>query len=128
MNKINLTSQRKAVLDVVRHSADHPTAADIMERLRQQGLHFAYGTVYNSLNYLTGAGLIRELKLGESASRYDARTDDHHHIVCRVCGRVDEVLTDLPDSWLEQVKQETGYRVEEAHVILEGVCLTCSKP
>ncbi|RIX51241.1 transcriptional repressor [Paenibacillus nanensis] len=125
MNKINLTIQRKAVLEVIQHAHDHPTAADVIERLRGNGFHFAYGTVYNSLRYLTDVGLIRELKLGEAVSRYDARTEDHQHIVCVKCGRVDEVMTDVPADWVEAVAKETNYRIEHAQVVLEGVCESC---
>ncbi|WP_419875675.1 Fur family transcriptional regulator [Candidatus Pristimantibacillus sp. PTI5] len=126
MNKINLTIQRKEILEVVQHAPDHPTAADVIERLRGKGFNFAYGTVYNSLRYLTDAGLIRELKLGEAVSRYDARTDEHQHIVCTVCGRVDEVLTELPNEWLQKVAAETKYRIEHAQVVIEGVCEECA--
>ncbi|MDQ8734152.1 transcriptional repressor [Paenibacillus sp. LHD-38] len=126
MNKINLTIQRKEILEVVQHAPDHPTAADVIDRLRGKGFNFAYGTVYNSLRYLTDAGLIRELKLGEAVSRYDARTDEHQHIVCTVCGRVDEVLTELPGEWLQKVAMETKYRIEHAQVVIEGVCEECA--
>lgn len=64
MKTLNLTTQRKAVYDVVRNANDHPTAAEVMNRLVEQGYNFAYGTVYNSLRYLTEKELIRELKLG----------------------------------------------------------------
>jgi Fur family peroxide stress response transcriptional regulator len=95
--------------------------------LRGKGFNFAYGTVYNSLRYLADAGLIRELKLGEAVSRYDARTEEHQHIVCTKCGKVDEVLTELPSSWADSVAKETNYVVGHAHVVLEGVCGTCAK-
>ncbi|WP_409343986.1 Fur family transcriptional regulator [Paenibacillus sp. MBLB4367] len=127
MNKINLTAQRKIIFDIIQNSHDHPTAAEVIERLRSGGQQISYGTVYNSLRYLTDAGLIRELKLGETASRYDARTDDHHHIVCRKCGRVDEVLTELPAEWIKKVEEETSYLIDHAHVVLEGVCAACRK-
>ncbi|WP_127531320.1 Fur family transcriptional regulator [Paenibacillus kobensis] len=126
MMKLNLTTQRKAVLEILQQAHDHPTAADVMDRLRAQGHLFAYGTVYNSLRYLTEAGLVKELKLGETASRYDARTEDHHHIVCVRCGRVDEVTMELPAEWLARAAQETHYQVHHASVVLEGVCEECS--
>ncbi|QAY67663.1 Fur family transcriptional regulator [Paenibacillus protaetiae] len=127
MSKLNLTVQRKAVLDVLMASEDHPTAADIIDRLRLQGQHFAYGTVYNSLRYLTEAGLIRELELGKAASRYDARMDEHQHIICTECGQVDEVLIDVPQQWMEAVGDQTRYHIHEAHVVLKGVCAACAK-
>ncbi|OMF37229.1 transcriptional repressor [Paenibacillus sp. FSL H8-0548] len=126
MNKINLTIQRKAIFEVVQDAHDHPTAADVIDRLKGKGHNFAYGTVYNSLRYLSDVGLIREMKLGEAVSRYDARTEEHQHIVCTVCGRVDEVLTELPNEWLQKVALETKYKIEHAQVVIEGVCETCA--
>ncbi|UNK18174.1 transcriptional repressor [Paenibacillus sp. N3/727] len=125
MKSLNLTTQRQAVYDVIKQSEDHPTAADIMNRLMEKGNNLAYGTVYNSLRYLTDKQLIRELKLGESASRYDARTDEHQHIMCEVCGKVDEVMTKVPKDWAETVSEETGYDVNHAHVVFGGVCPEC---
>ncbi|MBP2001879.1 Fur family peroxide stress response transcriptional regulator [Paenibacillus shirakamiensis] len=125
MKTLNLTVQRKAVYDVVRASEDHPTAAEVMNRLVEQGFSFAYGTVYNSLRYLTDKEMIRELKLGEAASRYDAKMDDHQHIICEVCGRVDEVMSAVPESWTHHVAAETGYDVHHAHVVFGGVCAQC---
>lgn len=127
MKSINLTTQRRAVYDVVKNASDHPTAAEVMNRLVEQGYNFAYGTVYNSLRYLTDKELIRELKLGEAASRYDAKLDDHQHILCEVCGRVDEVMTQVPDSWSGTVAIETGYKVHHAHVVFGGVCPECQE-
>lgn len=124
--KLNLTVQRKAVLEVLQQSHDHPTAADVMDRLRAKGNAFAYGTVYNSLRYLAEVGLVKELKLGETASRYDARMEDHHHIVCTRCGRVDEVAMELPSEWLEQAAKQSHYELHHASVVLEGVCASCS--
>jgi len=125
VQKINLTVQRKAILDVVQQSYDHPTAGDIIERLRESGYNFAYGTVYNSLRYLTDMGLIKELKLGESVSRYDARTEEHQHIVCTVCGKVEEVLTEIPIEWLEEVARQTKYSISHPHIVMEGTCEAC---
>lgn len=108
MKSLNLTSQRQAVYDIVLNSHDHPTAAEVMNRLVEQGHSLAYGTVYNSLRYLSDKQMIRELKLGEAASRYDARMDDHQHIICEVCGAVDEVMNQVPREWMDTVAKDTA--------------------
>lgn len=127
MKALNLTTQRQAVYDVVRQAHDHPTAAEVMNRLVEKGYNFAYGTVYNSLRYLVDKEMIRELKLGEAASRYDAKLDEHQHILCEVCGRVDEVMTQVPADWSLAVAVETGYEVHHAHVVFGGVCGECQQ-
>lgn len=123
--KGTLTIQRKTILEIVTMATDHPTAADVMERLKERGRQFAYATVYNSLRYLTDEGMIRELKLDGDSSRYDARTEDHQHIVCVSCGRVDEVFTDAPQEWLHHVAEETGYDIQEQQYLFKGVCAAC---
>ncbi|MDF2934943.1 MAG: perR [Paenibacillaceae bacterium] len=122
-----LTPQRKAILDVICASSDHPTAAEIMDRLRKRGSQFAYGTVYNTLKYLTETGQIQELRVGE-ACRYDARTEHHHHIQCTACGRVDEVFAPIPNEWAEEVARETGYLLDQDQLLLKGVCASCRAP
>lgn len=122
-----LTTPRKTILDVVSTASDHPTAAEVMERLKERGSQFAYATVYNSLRYLTEEGLIRELKLEGDANRYDARTEEHQHIVCTSCGKVDEVFTIAPPEWLQIISRETGYRIDEKQVLFKGVCAECRK-
>lgn len=128
-SKVHLTTQRKAVYEVIRESNDHPTAATIIERLRDRGHNFAYGTIYNSLRYLTDVGLIRELRVGDAASRYDANVEEHHHIMCQVCGKIDEVNVTLPEEWLDAVAKETNYVVDAPltshQVVLKGVCSSC---
>ncbi|MNN83898.1 Transcriptional regulator PerR [compost metagenome] len=71
--------------------------------------------------------MIRELKLGEAASRYDARLDDHQHILCEVCGAVDEVMSQVPQDWMNTVAKDTGYTISHAHVVFGGVCPSCQK-
>jgi len=124
--KINLTLQRKAILDVIQQSDDHPSAADIIERLRLRGFNFAYGTVYNSLRYLTEVELIRELKLNESVSRYDARIEEHQHIVCKNCGKVEEIMIELPKAWIDEIVKQTRYQISDPHIVMEGMCEACS--
>lgn len=128
MNRsMHFTPQRKSVYDTVRASADHPTAGEVMERLRQSGHKLAYATVYNSLRYLTDAGVIQELKMGSGAVRYDARLEAHQHIVCTACGRVDEVFAPVPTDYLGAIAKETGYRVHHVDAVAKGLCPECAK-
>lgn len=123
--KGQLTTPRRTIYEIVADSSDHPTASDIMERLKSRGCHFAYATVYNSLRYLTEEKMIRELRLEGDASRYDARVEDHQHIVCIACGKVDEVMAEAPKEWLERIASDTGYVIEDEQILFKGVCSGC---
>ena len=74
------TAQRELILDVVRDEADHLTAGEIFERVRQRDPRVAYGTVYRTLHMLVEHGLVAEITFADQASRYDARVDRHDHV------------------------------------------------
>jgi Fur family transcriptional regulator, stress-responsive regulator len=82
--------------------------------------------VYEALNVLTAAGLLRRIEPAGSPARYESRAgDDHHHIVCRLCGTaadVDCAAGHLP--CLQPVKS-AGFTIDEAEITFWGVCPHC---
>jgi Fe2+ or Zn2+ uptake regulation protein len=91
-----LTPQREAVLQAIRETDAHLTAGEVFEAARRLLPSISYATVYNSLRYLTEAGLVREINQGKGASRYDRELARHDHAVCTLCGKL--VDFDLPET------------------------------
>lgn len=122
-----LTRQREAVLGVIREREDHPTANDIFEAARRRLPGISYATVYNSLRFLKEAGLVHEIKFGDSASRYDRETDRHDHALCSQCGKL--VDFDLPQAaeLLKAAARRSKFKPESVHLTLKGVCPDCCK-
>lgn len=123
--EVRLTPQREAVLAVVRSARDHPTAAQIYSRVRENNPGIAYATVYNALGYLVKNGLVRELKFGDSASRYDGRLDPHLHVICSACGRLSEAEITLPGEVMQAAEAATGYHLRGHVLQLFGICPAC---
>ncbi|WP_067932341.1 Fur family transcriptional regulator [Alicyclobacillus kakegawensis] len=124
MQSLNMTAPRRAVLEVIRQSREHPTANDIMDALAQRGERYAYATIYNSLRYLADHGLIRELNIGNGITRYDGRMEEHQHVVCSRCGAIAEADVDTAEL-VRQIEAETGYKVHSLNVHLTGLCPAC---
>src|SRR6476619_5429631 len=120
-----LTRQREAVLGVIREREDHPTANDIFEAARQRLPGISYATVYNSLRFLKEAGLVHEIKFGDSASRYDRETDRHDHAICNSCGKL--VDFDLPQTaeLMQAAARKSRFKPESVHLTLRGLCADC---
>src|SRR6476469_5793242 len=120
-----LTRQREAVLGVIREREDHPTANEIFEAARQRLPTISYATVYNSLRYLKEAGLVHEIKFGDSASRYDRETDRHDHAICNSCGKL--VDFDLPQTaeLMQAAARKSRFKPESVHLTLRGLCVDC---
>ena len=120
-----LTPQRDAVLRVIRNREDHPTANEIFEAARQLLPTISYATVYNSLRYLKDAGLVHEIKFGDSSSRYDRETDRHDHAICNECGKL--VDFDLPETakLMQSAARRSAFKPESVHLTLRGLCPDC---
>jgi len=126
-DSIRLTRQREAVLNVVQQADKHLTAQEIYDRVRQQVPGIAYATVYNALSYLTQAGLIQLVNVGNGPALYDQNVDRHDHLVCRNCGKVlDYAFHDLEQA-LDQVAKATGFRIERAEALFVGLCPDCQR-
>ena len=122
-----LTPQREAVLEVIREREDHPTANDIFAAARKRLPSLSYATVYNSLKYLREAGLVREMRFGDSASRYDREIDRHDHAICSNCGKL--VDFDLPEAaeLMRAAARKSRFKPESVHLTLTGVCPDCRR-
>lgn len=122
-----LTRQRHAVLQVIRETEDHPTANEIFQAARLRLPAISYATVYNSLRYLKEAGLVHEIKFGDSASRYDRETARHDHAICNDCGKL--VDFDLPQAaeLIQAAARKSRFKPESVHLTLRGLCPDCRK-
>ena len=112
-----VTAQRLAVLRAV---ANHPhaTADDLAEQVRQEIGAISRQSVYNVLNVLTDKGIIRRIQPAHSPARYEDRVgDNHHHLVCRTCGRTEDVCCAVGAAPCLHAHDQHGFQIDEAEVI-----------
>ena len=124
---VRRTRQRQLVLDAVRKSDDHPTAAQVYKRVRRRYPKIAYATIYNSLRWWVEQGELRELTFGDDAARYDRKQERHDHAICTRCGKLIDAEVKLPKKLLEAVQRQTGLQVTTHHVQFLGLCPACAK-
>ncbi len=122
---LRMTPQRQAVLEVVREARDHPTASDILQRVKQRMPRLSYGTVYNALAALAEHGEVLELSFGDAASRYDGRNDRHDHAMCLRCGRLTDVESRTTEAQIVAATAQSGFRITGHHTEFYGYCPEC---
>lgn len=122
---VQVTAQRLAVLRAV-SSRPHGTADDIEAVVRSEIGAISRQAVYDALGMLTDKGLIRRIQPARSAARYEDRVaDNHHHLVCRTCGRTVDIDCVVGDKPCLQVTGEHGFTIDEAEVVFWGQCPDC---
>ena len=123
---IRLTPQRRVVYEVLLEKRDHPTATEVFLRVKQRMPSISLATVYNCLETLTHAGLVRQVNLDRAPSRYCPNLNEHAHFHCEDCGEISDV--DLnPNGPAEAVIDlPAGFVVHKYDVALRGLCPKCS--
>ncbi|MBW2172694.1 MAG: transcriptional repressor, partial [Deltaproteobacteria bacterium] len=86
-----MTPQRKVILEELRMADSHLTADDVYKMVRARLPRISLGTVYRNLEILSRLGMIHKLELGGMQKRFDGKTQDHYHLRCLRCGRIDDV-------------------------------------
>jgi Fur family transcriptional regulator, stress-responsive regulator len=122
---IQVTAQRLAVLRAVSHRP-HGTADEIAEGVRAEIGVISRQAVYDALNLLADKGLIRRIQPAGSPALYEDRVgDNHHHLICRACGKTVDVDCAVGDTPCLTAATDSGYRIDEAEVIYWGTCPDC---
>jgi len=120
-----MTPQRRAVLEALRESGDHPSAVAIFERARRRYPRIAYATIYNALNALVAAGLVKQISLADAAARFDHRTDEHAHAICSICGSLIDLDVEWPLEATARAAAERGFTLDAIDVQVHGRCQQC---
>jgi Fe2+ or Zn2+ uptake regulation protein len=119
--------QRELILETLKNFENHPTAEQLYLRVKDQLPTLSLGTVYRNLNLLVELGQIRKVESTGSASvRYDARKDEHCHLVCLSCNSIIDIDLDYFNSVDSKIKDEFNFTVTEHEVVLKGICSNCS--
>ena len=122
---VPVTAQRLAVLRVVSRKP-HSTADVIAESARAEIGAISRQAVYDALGLLAEKGIIRRIQPARSPARYEDRVgDNHHHLICRACGKTVDVDCAVGDTPCLTAKADSGFRIDEAEVIYWGNCPEC---
>lgn len=124
---LRVTRPRLAVLDAL-HESPHADTGTVIETVRGRHTQVSHQAVYDCLNALTDAGLVRRIQPMGSVARYELRRgDNHHHAVCRECGSIVDVACATGQAPCLDASDSHGYAVDEAEVVYWGLCPGCQK-
>ena len=123
---MRVTRQRVAVFDAV-DSRPHASTAAVLAAVSMVLPSVSHQAVYDCLAHLTEAGLLRRIMFDGGAALYETRThDNHHHVVCRVCGFVADVDCAVGVAPCLDACDAAGFIIDEAEITYRGLCLPCA--
>lgn len=123
---LRVTRPRVSVLTAV-HEHPHSDTDTVVGVVRDDLGEVSTQAVYDVLRALTAAGLVRRIEPAGSVPRYESRVgDNHHHIVCRVCGSIADVDCAVGDTPCLTASDSLGFDIDEAEVVYWGRCPECA--
>jgi Fur family peroxide stress response transcriptional regulator len=123
-----VTPQRRAIIQVLlENDATHLTAEHIFTRVQAVMPDMSHATVYNTLRELVEMGTLRELDLGLGERHYDVTMEDHAHLVCLGCGRVEDIPYNHSAPMLPP-EHTQGFQIMDRIIMFRGYCPACALP
>lgn len=123
---LRLTAPRKAVLEVVEHEGRHQSAEFIVSAARARLNTLSRQAVYDNLNALVAAGILRRIEPAGRPALYETRVgDNHHHLICRRCNATVDIDCAAGVAPCLTPSDDHGFVIDEAEVVYWGLCPAC---
>jgi Fur family ferric uptake transcriptional regulator len=123
---VRMTRQRKVILEELKRSMAHPSAEEVYDLVRKRLPRISLGTVYRNLEKLSELGEISKLTFGGAINRFDPDPEEHYHIRCSLCDRVE----DAPMAQLERIEEhlsrKTEFKIIGHRLEFYGLCPECA--
>ena len=120
-----MTSQRQLILQTLDEAGDHLSPSEIFSRVHASIPGLTGTTIYRTLDFLVKNEMINPAQTAGGHLVYEISRDDHHHLICRQCGREVQV----EHAWLrnarEQIEEQTGFQLSLSHLTFQGICPEC---
>lgn len=125
-----LTPQRRAVLDILlENEGKHLSTEEIYDLVRKDCPEIGLATVYRTLQLLEKMGVTCKMNFDDGCNRYELVHKDedhqHHHLICKSCGSVQEVEDDLLEVLESKVEDKYNFKIENHSVKFFGYCESC---
>jgi Fur family peroxide stress response transcriptional regulator len=124
-NGLKATKPRIEIYKYLKSTRTHPTVREIFNAVKPTIKHVSFATVYNVVNDFKESGLIKEVSTQEDSKRYDGNAEPHAHLICKRCGKIEDLPIDT--TFIEKATKKTGFKVEEISLNIYGICKDCLK-
>jgi Fe2+ or Zn2+ uptake regulation protein len=122
---LRATSQRVVMHRLLRERSRHVTAEELLGEASEKLPGVSLPTVYATLELFEEIGIVRRVNGGGGTLLWDTRADAHHHMICRICGRIEDLETPLDLERARRSASRSGFQADRAEVVVSGLCAEC---
>ena len=122
-----LTPQRRLIIDIIHNTGAHLTADEIIGHVQKKMPGVNKTTVYRTLELLEETGCILRGEKGDHSLYHRSEEGQHHHLVCRKCGKSIDCAEDLFDSVERSLAEKYSFTTSFKHAVIQGLCEPCKR-
>jgi Fur family ferric uptake transcriptional regulator/Fur family peroxide stress response transcriptional regulator len=122
---LRATSQRVVMHRLLRDRNRHVSAEELLSEAGERLPGVSLPTVYATLELFEQLGIVRRVNGGGGTLLWDTRPDIHHHMICRNCGRIEDLETPLDLERARRGAARSGFQADRAEVVVSGLCRRC---
>jgi Fur family ferric uptake transcriptional regulator len=127
-----LTKQRKVIFEILSEKQEeHLSPEEIYEHIKDIYPEIGLATIYRTLQLFEEIGLVYKLNFDDGCYRYEIlsvnskEVHQHHHLICKKCGKIIEVKEDLMNSLEEIIEKQYNFEIKNHIVKFTGICSQC---
>jgi Fe2+ or Zn2+ uptake regulation protein len=124
---LRATSQRVVMHRLLRDRDRHISAEELLSEASERLPGVSLPTVYATLELFEQLGIVRRVNGGGGTLLWDTRADTHHHMICRNCGRIEDLETPLDLEPARRSAARSGFEADRAEVVVSGLCARCRR-
>jgi Fe2+ or Zn2+ uptake regulation protein len=122
---LRATSQRVVMHRLLRERNRHVSAEELLSEASERLPGVSLPTVYATLELFEQLGIVRRVNGGGGTLLWDTRSDTHHHMICRSCGRIQDMETPLDLERARRSASRAGFQPDRAEVVVTELCANC---
>ena len=123
---LRATSQRVVMHRLLRDHARHVSAEELLSEASERLPGVSLPTVYATLELFEQLGVVRRVNGGGGTLLWDTRGDAHHHMICRRCGRIEDMEVPVDLDRVRRSAAKSGFEPDRAEVVVSGLCASCA--
>ena len=120
------TWQKQLILETLKKEKNHPTIADLYEKVKEVDDSVGQATVYRNVNKLVEEKKIKRI-MTDSGYRYDCDCNDHYHLECLKCGNIMDIYDERYLRLIRRLENEYSVKIENSTILFSGICDKCVK-
>ena len=121
---LRVTPQRLLIHQALKELDRHVTADELLDAVADRLPSISLPTIYATLELFEELGMVRRVQRA-GTTLFDPRTDPHHHLICTVCGSIEDLDSELDTSELERAADRHGFARERIEAVVHGRCAAC---